>query len=310
MKERYQEATDITNISDDKNIFMNAQPENTLDNDETVYSNAKEDNVTKESNIVKYFKYKSSITKFIFLFILLTLLILFTIGLGYFTYFSYVWLWNWATNPISIKIIATIIASFFIWILPLFPIIFMSDMISGIFNLVVLDTENEFQENLAKIEKEQQKFDEELYAVDSEKLLPLISHSRIELEQYYQIGLSQTKKSYTYSIVSMWLGLIILFLGMLMYIFPNEVLNNEIKNGNLQPLILVSGMVLEIISALFLAVYKTSLKKLTYFYDRQIFIHNALFAFKISKTMDDKDESKRLIVEKILDFGSKNNHEK
>lgn len=99
----------------------------------------------------------------------------------------------------------------------------------------------------------------------------------------------------------------IIFLGMFSYIFPNDFLNNEVRNGNFQPLVITSGIVLELISVIFLSIYKTSLGRLTYFYDRQVFIHNAMFAFKISKTMEEQDVSKKLIVEKILDFGSKSN---
>lgn len=47
------------------------------------------------------------------------------------------------------------------------------------------------------------------------------------------------------------------------------------------------------------------MKQLTYFYNRQIFIHNSLFAFRIAQSMKDSDAAKKEIVDKILEFNSK-----
>ncbi|WP_201552154.1 TRADD-N-associated membrane domain-containing protein [Psychrobacter immobilis] len=282
-----------------------------------ISAKAKEENTTfpiepivekKEPPLIKYLKYKGNFARVVAFVSLIIITTVLTIGLAYYTFFNFIpYIWIWGTDPVSFKIIFAIIILFFIWILPFLPIIFLGPYVSNILSLFANNVEKEFKENLANIEKQQIHYKDILDESDAEKLIPLITHSRIELEQYYSIALHQTTKSFRYSIGAMTIGLIIIFLGMFSYIFPNDFLNNEVRNGNFQPLVITSGIVLELISVIFLSIYKTSLGRLTYFYDRQVFIHNAMFAFKISKTMEEQDVSKKLIVEKILDFGSKSN---
>ena len=61
---------------------------------------------------------------------------------------------------------------------------------------------------------------------------------------------------------------------------------------------------MELVSALFLFIFRSSTNQLTYFYNRQIFIHNALLSYKMATSMEEPDTAKRMIIEKILEFGS------
>jgi len=55
------------------------------------------------------------------------------------------------------------------------------------------------------------------------------------------------------------------------------------------------------VSALFLWVYRSSTGQLTYFYNRQIHTHNVVMCFRIASSMENSDEAKRSIVDKVLD---------
>lgn len=66
-------------------------------------------------------------------------------------------------------------------------------------------------------------------------------------------------------------------------------------------LIIAGGGIIELISALFLWVYRNSIAQLTYFYNRQMHTHNILMCYRIAHTMDKPDDTKRHIVEKVLE---------
>ena len=103
----------------------------------------------------------------------------------------------------------------------------------------------------------------------------------------------------------MWIGFAIIIFG----IVTNTVDLSPyiiIKNPNVQVVTISSGIITEVISALFLFIYNSSKNQLTYFYNRQVFVHNALLAYNIAISMKDPDNAKKLIIDKILEFGMSN----
>ena len=55
-----------------------------------------------------------------------------------------------------------------------------------------------------------------------------------------------------------------------------------------------------LISALFLWIYRNSINQLNYFYNRQMHLHNVLVCERIAASMNEPDETRRTIVEKVL----------
>ena len=98
----------------------------------------------------------------------------------------------------------------------------------------------------------------------------------------------------------MWIGFIIIISGIFLYIF-GPVLNIETSN-DVKILTIGSGVVVEIVSALFLFIYTQSKKSSKYFYERQIFIHNALLAHRMSKSMSNPDDAKMKVIEKLVSY--------
>src|SRR3546814_10095571 len=67
-------------------------------------------------------------------------------------------------------------------------------------------------------------------------------------------------------------------------------------------LVLITGVVIEFIAAAFLWVYRFSIQQQTYYYRRQIRLHNALLAHRLTGDMTQaKDESVKMIVERLLE---------
>lgn len=260
----------------------------------------------KPNLIVKWLRYKNKNTRLLFLFSIILLGISGSIASSYFCIYKWLpELWNWGFNPTSWRSILSVLGAIYLIFGGVAPIYLISDTVQGIIRLSAENAEREFNEKLNEIVKKQNSYEEKLEANDDLGLIPMVTYSRIELEQYYKIGLTQTRKSYSYSIVSMRIGFLIIILGIILYLFPSQFTNQELISGNFQILTIASGILTEFISALFLWIYKSSVNNLTYFYNRQIFIHNTLLAYKIATSKKDADTTKQIIVEKILDFGYK-----
>jgi hypothetical protein len=264
----------------------------------------------KKNWVVEWLRFKNRRLRTAVLVTLTVFGLLAFLALGYLCIF--VWLpmlWAWGFDPLTWKAILSVLGAIYLVIIPFMPFAFLGDTVAGVLKLYAEDAEKEFTDRMNEIEQKQQNYESKLNEKDTEGLIPLITYSRIELEQYYKIGLSQTQKSYRYSITAMWLGFLIIAFGILSYIVPTKYINENLVSGNLQLLTIASGIFTEFISALFLWIYKSSVNRLTYFYNRQVFIHNALLAYKISNTMTDPDKAKTIIVEKILDYGVTSNKE-
>ena len=137
-------------------------------------------------------------------------------------------------------------------------------------------------------------------------IMDLITYSRKELEIYYEIGRSQQQKSYRNSILAMWIGFLVIASGIALYLVPLPNINQEFLNGNLQILTIGSGVMIEVVGAFFLFMYRESTQKLTYLYDRQNVLYDSLICLEISKEQRGDAEIKRMIVSNILNQASGN----
>jgi len=145
-----------------------------------------------------------------------------------------------------------------------------------------------------------------LEQTDGAGLLPLLKYSRAQLEAYYQIGLSQTRRGFFNSVLAMWLGFILLLVGVALYVVPMQQLGLKSPSQDFRILIMGGATIIEFISALFLWVYRSSTAELIHFYNTQMHIHTSILCFRIADTMEPakSDDTKRAIVDKVLDWKS------
>jgi hypothetical protein len=188
---------------------------------------------------------------------------------------------------------------------------------SGLWQVVSLyfdENEKDFKEKLDTAKQAQLAVEEELKEIehdDSTGLIQVVKYSRLQLEQYYTIGLRQTKLSFFYSILAMWIGFVMMLAGTLPVIIPSlqpHPAGGQAAGQSFSVSVVVSagGLVIELISAMFLWMYRSSIGQLTYFYNRQMHLHNILVCFRIAASMKKDDEpkaldAKGLIVEKVLE---------
>jgi hypothetical protein len=100
----------------------------------------------------------------------------------------------------------------------------------------------------------------------------------------------------------MWLGFILLLLGITLYVAPLEKFGLTRPPQEFNILILSGAAIVEFISALFLWVYRSTTAQLTYYYKLQMHNHTSILCFRMASTMQQSDETKRSIIEKVLEW--------
>jgi hypothetical protein len=141
-----------------------------------------------------------------------------------------------------------------------------------------------------------------LEQTDSAGLLPLLKYSRAQLQEYYAIGLKQTRRSFLHSVLAMWLGFILLLVGVALYIGPVEKMGLAKPDKDAFNVLVIGGaVIIEFISALFLWAFRSSTVQLNRFYDRQMHTHAVVMCYRIASTIAQADDTKKAIIEKILD---------
>lgn len=266
-----------------------------------------EDKEEKPSKFIVWLQYQNNYVRIPIIVLLSVFFISISIGLLYLFYLLITQLWNWGfTDGGFWSGVFSIFGAFFLITIPIVAVVFLGIWFENVFEIYANDAQKEFKERLKDIEKERISYEEKLEKTDSELLIPLITYSKLELETYYKIGLNQTQKSYKHSIIAMWIGFAVIIFGLLLFIIPLKAFfpRFEIIPNGIKSMTVASGIIIQLISAFFLWIYKNSMKQLTYFYNRQIFIHNSLFAFRVAQTMKNSDEAKKEIVSRILDFNS------
>lgn len=209
--------------------------------------------------------------------------------------------WQWGFDKLSLKAIPAALSFLFLGSIPLGLVWLPISTAGKILGLYIEDQEYETKQELRKVNVVQTKVEDQLEKEDVTGLIPLVRYSRVQLEAYYTIGLKQTQRSFRYSIIAMWIGFIIIVGGILHYVVPLEKLGITPIKTDINVLILAGGGIIELISALFLWVYRNSIAQLTYFYNRQMHTHNILLCYRIADSMQSKDETKKIIVEKVLE---------
>lgn len=222
------------------------------------------------------------------------------IGLGFYCWWDWLpRLLSWGFEPISWKAIFAGIGAIYLVIIPLIPLAPLSVGLSAILGMYAKEADNRVKQQIDEAMLGQDELEKNLQAEDVHGLVKLIRYSRLQLQAYYRIGLSQTQRSFRYSVIAMWIGFLVIVAGVVSYLIPASFLSTT-PVAPAQQFALLGGLIIELISAAFLWVYKSSINQLTYFYDRQQLNHNALLSFSVAETMTDKDAAKLKIVDRLL----------
>ncbi len=210
-------------------------------------------------------------------------------------------LWNWAFTEFSPKSIVGGFGVFFLALLPIYAPIGAFLAVAYVMEVYADEAAKKVRLVLERGSTQQASAEDELAMQDKTGLVPLLRYSRVQLEAYYGIGLTQTQRSFRYSIIAMWIGFGVIVSGIVIRVIDLDRFGLRPLDTDVSTLIIVSGAIIEVISALFLWVYRSSVRQLTYFYNRQMYNHSVLMSQRIADTMTNADDVKKMIIEKLLD---------
>jgi hypothetical protein len=155
------------------------------------------------------------------------------------------------------------------------------------------DARKIFESDAAQLEKELQEVSE------LSNLLPIIKYSRLQLDRFYTITLSQAQQSFRNATLAMWVGFFVLVISLARALGISD-LGLENTPPTVDAISVASGVVIEVVSALFLMVYRSAIQRFVEFYDRQFRMHKALFGYGIASSMGAPDGAKELIISQVV----------
>lgn len=223
-----------------------------------------------------------------------------TLALAWVCWFvSFPELWRWAAETVWRWPVA-LLGAILLFVIPVWG--WMSAV--GLTEVVVDATLGGETETIARARERVRETEEDalgrLEKTDAAGLLPLLRYSRAQLDAYYAMGLGQTRRAFVNAALAMWLGFLLLVFGIALYIGPVEQLGLARPAGDVNLLILAGAVIIEVISALFLWVYRSTIGQLTFYYRLQMQSHTAILCYRIATTMEQADEAKRAVIDKLL----------
>jgi len=221
------------------------------------------------------------------------------------TWFAwFLWLpkvWDWSFAEFTLRSVPGFFGVFFIAFLPIYALIGAFIATAYVVEVYTDEATKKVRLVLERGSSLQSNAEDEHAKQDQSGLVPLLRYSRVQLESYYAIGLTQTQRSFRYSIIAMWIGFAVILGGIIIRVVDLDRFGLRPLDTDISTLIIISGAIIEVISALFLWVYRSSVRQLTYFYNRQLYNHSILMSQRIAETMTSADEIKKTIIEKLLD---------
>jgi len=216
-------------------------------------------------------------------------------------YFLPIHLWKWA-NDVWWHWLAAWFGFLMLFVAPIWGVMIAFTITNYVTDLALWVEEIAVRKAKQTVHETEQEAINRLEQTDQAGLLPLLKYSRAQLDAYYEIGLNQTRRSFFNAVLAMWLGFALLLVGIALYVGPVEKLGLARPTQDFQILILAGATIIEFISALFLWVYRNTTAQLTFYYKRQMHSHTSILCFRMASTMQQSDDAKRAIIDKVLDW--------
>ena len=218
----------------------------------------------------------------------------------YFCWF--VWLldlWHWGFDSAGIKTPFAALSILVLAFVPLVVVVIASGILEPMWDMYAVEADARVNAKIDEAMDGQEKLELDLMRKDKSGLVKLIRYSRLQLKSYYTLGMDQNQRGFRHSTIAMWLGFAVIVAGFASYFIPNSQIQGQ-QSVSARDFALMSGTIIELISAAFLWMFKSSQNQLTNFYNRQFDNHNVLLLFNIAESMTDKDSAKMKIVENLL----------
>jgi hypothetical protein len=117
----------------------------------------------------------------------------------------------------------------------------------------------------------------------------LIQVNLRNMEQYYQLVRRQTQKSFLMTTVLAVAGFVILAAGIVMGFFSSSTLFDYAKISSHTRLTMVSGALIEFISAICFYLYNRTIQQLNAYHDKLVDVQDTMLALKVAQIVKQED---------------------
>lgn len=164
-------------------------------------------------------------------------------------------------------------------------------LVSGLLSFVT-PLSKTTNEQLAELEEER-KIIEQKIEQNNNSVIDVILLNLKQLNEYYKINKVQAKKSYSFSVFTITIGLLLIIFGFLYSIYQNN--NISIITG-------IAGILTEFIGATSLYLFKESTKQIEIFFNKLTYIQNVMLSIDLAEKLDTDNKNKQisLIIESLI----------
>lgn len=235
---------------------------------------SKDNNITIEQKLIKVLKFKAKERRNFFFISIIGIIVSFSL------------VFSDKINISSVK--GTVLLSV-ISIIGMMSISLFAISITAYFEMLN-DTESENLEILAKERKELTE------RIKDNNIIDIIGINLNQLDEYYTINKVQAKRSYSFSIVMIVIGFIVLILSIMLWFLGKISLNITI-------IATLSGLIAEFIGATSLLLYKESTKQIQLFFEKLSYLQHTMLAIELTERLNEekRDEQIAVIISSLIE---------
>lgn len=154
---------------------------------------------------------------------------------------------------------------------------------------------NEYLEKLADERFELNKKIETKNEVES-NVMDVIKINLNQLNEYYTINKAQARRSYSFSIIMITLGFLMLIFTIGLWLFGKIGLNITIIST-------LAGLIAEFIGATSLVLYKESTKQIQLFFEKLSYLQHIMLAVELSERLNDtkREDEMAIIISSLIE---------
>jgi hypothetical protein len=102
----------------------------------------------------------------------------------------------WGFSPLSWKSILSIFGALYLLIIPFIPIALFQEFLGALLESILDESDSRIRRSVNEADEQQTQIESKLEEQDDTGLIPLIRYSRLQLQAYYELGLTQTQRSF------------------------------------------------------------------------------------------------------------------
>ncbi|TVR48465.1 MAG: hypothetical protein EA425_14555 [Puniceicoccaceae bacterium] len=209
--------------------------------------------------------------------------------------------WNWGFDPVTWRAALSLIACFYLGIIPLAVIYSGSERLTKMLLEILQAKDQDLDRSFSALQRREGEIDSLLASNADQGLVALVKFSQERLSVYHRQAQRQAQRSYRHCIVAMWVGFLVILLSIAAAL-TDFLPRAEAAQISPEMLTFAAGLVLEGVAALFFWMYRATTREMNRYHRGQLFLHSVLIAERITAQMKEPDPARVRLVEAILTY--------